>query len=93
VSDFQGTMVDLPGAVTVTLQKLEVEPNEVVHPPAGGVQLMLTLNNFYELVATVGADSSFTAHNTNGQPTTPVYVVTVRPADSSGPPGSSTPEP
>ena len=91
VSDFQGTMVDLPGAVTVTLQKLEVEPNEVVHPPPGGVQLALTLDIFYEFVPTVGTDSSFTAHNMNGHPTTPVYVVTLRPADSSGPPGSGTP--
>jgi hypothetical protein len=91
VGDFQGNLVDLPGAVTVSLQKLEVEPNEVVHPPPGGVQLALTLDIFYEFVPTVGTDSSFTAHNMNGHPTTPVYVVTLRPADSSGPPGSGTP--
>jgi hypothetical protein len=57
------------------------------------MQLVLTLDDFHEFVPTVGADSSFTAHNTNGQPTTPVYVVTLRPADSSGPPGTGTPEP
>jgi hypothetical protein len=90
-SDFLGNLVDLPGAVTVTLQRLELEPEQAVYPPEGGVQMALTLDTYTEWIITAGDGSYIKADNTNGTPTTTVYVVTLLPADSSGPPGASTP--
>ena len=89
-SDFLGNLVDLPGAVTFTLQRLELEPEQAVYPPEGGVQLPVTLDITTESIINAGDGSYFKASNINGKPTTTVYLVTLLPADSSGPPGSGT---
>jgi hypothetical protein len=90
-SDFLGNMVDLPGAVTVTLQRLELGPEQAVYSPEHGLQFPVTLDITTEPIFDAGAGSYFKAGNLNGKPTTTVYVLTLLPADASGPPGVSTP--
>jgi hypothetical protein len=81
--DISGSLVDIPGAATVRLQRLAIEAGERVDTPSGSTMLATTLDRSGETVIRAGDGSYIKASNTTGAPTTTVYVVTLSPAEDS----------
>jgi hypothetical protein len=83
---------ELPGGVTLRLQVMLLDPNEVVHVAPGSAKLALPLDRVTETVIKASDFSYFRVTNTNGEPRTVVYVLTLSPADpgDSARPGTPT---
>ena len=88
VGDVTNTMIPLPGAATVRLWRLIMEPERVVPARAGMVMLPVQGDPSTEVIE-VEDDGSFSARNTTGQRTTTVYVISFESAGE----GGSTPAP
>jgi hypothetical protein len=91
-SDGRRNMIDLPGGAIVRLQRMDLAPGEPIYRVDGVVQLAVTFDPVTEPIIYAGDGSYIKASNSNGTPTTSVYLLTLMPADDSSPPGANTPK-